>query len=135
MLIPLLVALGYPAGVIAIWGVTSLILDVDVITETDAGPLLGPSMVLGATLITALWLFRGVRKPGSLVVPILGAVASAYLAMLIVGGIGYWFAHGDAVLLLTFPAHYALSPFIIGAALLSGAAVVLVFATSRRSDV
>lgn len=131
MLVRILIAIGYPAGLIAVWGLTSLITDTDVITQSDAGPLLGPSMALAATVVTALWVFVERR---ALVLPVLGAVASAYLAMLVVGAIGYTFARGKAAWVLLFAADYAVSPFVIGAAALSGAAVVLAFATSARSS-
>jgi hypothetical protein len=130
MLVRLLIAAGYPAGLIAVWGLTSLITDTDVITLSDAGPLLGPSMAVAATVVTAAWVLT-VRR--ALVLSTVGAVASAYLAMLIVGSIGYVFTRGDAAWFVLFAARFALSPFVIGAALLSGAAVVLAFATSARA--
>jgi hypothetical protein len=130
MLTRVLVAVGYPAGLIAVWGLTSLITDTDVISQSDAGPLLGPSMAVAASVVTAAWVLT-VRR--ALVLSTVGAVASAYLVMLVVGSIGYVFTRGDLTWFLLFAADYAVSPFVIGAALLSGAAVVLAFATSARA--
>jgi hypothetical protein len=134
-LVPVLVAIGYLAALIALWGLLTLVLDRDAISETDAGPLLGPAMAASSGITTAIALW-GLRRRSTLGGPIVAAVASAYLAMLVVGTIGYWVGHGALAWLVIFPARYALSPFVIGAAVLSGAAVLflwLVTVRDRRS--
>lgn len=125
----MLVAVAYVACLITLWGLTSLLLDRDVITEADAGPLLGPSMAVSASIVVALALW-GLRRRGHVASTAIGTTATAYLVMLVVGGIGYWFAHPDPVQLLLFPAAHALSPFVIGAALLGGVAVVFLWITT-----
>jgi len=128
MLIRMLIAIGYPAALIAVWGFTSLVTDSDVISETDAGPLLGPSIAVAASLTTAGWVLTTRHR---IALALAGSVASAYLAMIIIGSVGFRLGGRDNIELLLFAARHATSPFFIGAALLSGVAVVLAFATSR----
>ena len=128
MLVRVLISIGYPAALIAVWGVTSLVTDTDVISEPDASILLGPSIAVAAGLVTAAWVFS-VRR--AVTGPALGAVASVYLTMIVVGSLGYRLDGRENIELILFAARHATSPFFIGAALLSGAAVVLAFATSR----
>ena len=131
-LLPVLVSVGYVATVIAAWGMTSLLLDVDVITEKDAGPLLGPAMALVAALVVfrSTWTLRRRR---SLVSPAIATAASAYLAMLVTGAIGYSVTRGDFTWLVLFTARYALSPFVVAAALLAGLSVAFLWAVTFRS--
>jgi hypothetical protein len=126
-----LVAVSYVAFLIALWGMLSLLLDRDAITEADAGPLLGPAMAVSASgvVAVALWGLARRRHPVSTAV---GTTAVAYLVMLVVGTVAYWFAHPDPMLFLLFPARYALSPFVIGAALLGGLAVVFLWVVTVR---
>jgi Family of unknown function (DUF6121) len=129
--IALLTLGGYAACVITLWGMLSLALDRNVITERDAGPLLGPAMALAAILVTgfALW---GLRHRRSLAFVTVATAASVYLAMLIVGTIGYWFGRGALAWLVLFPARYALSPFVWGPAALAGVAVIFLWLVSVR---
>ena len=131
-LLPVLVSVSYLATVIAAWGVTSLVLDVDVISEKDAGPLLGPAMALVAGLVVfrALWTLRRRR---SLLSPAVGTAASVYLSMLVIGAIGYSITRSDFTWLVLFTARYALSPFVVAAALLAGLSVVFLRAVTFRS--
>ena len=131
-LLPVLVAVGYVATVIAAWGMTSLFLDIDVIAEKDAGPLLGPAMALAAALVVfrSLWTLRQRR---TLLGPAVAATASVYLVMLLVGAIGYSVTRGDFTWLVLFTARYATSPFVVAAALLAGLSVVFLWAVTFRS--
>ena len=134
-LVPVLVAVGYLAVVIALWGMLSLALDRDAIEEADAGPLLGPSMAAAGFVVAALGLWS-LRRRRTLLAPTLAAVASVYVVMLVVGGVGYAITRGELVWLLLFPARYAASPFVLGAALLAGLSIVflwLVTVRDRRS--
>lgn len=124
-LVALLAALAYPAFVIALWGIMSLLLDREVIDYSDAGPLLGPLVVVVGTLVTAgaLWrVWRGTRSP--LVAP--ASALIAYLAMVLAAGLAYLAGGTRAVSGLEAIAHFALSPFILGAAVITALTVLLV---------
>ena len=124
-LIAILAALAYPAFVVALWGITSLVLDREVIDYPDAGPLLGPLVVVVGAVVTAggLWRsWRGARSP--LLAPASGLIA--YLAMVVAAGLGYLAGGTRAAAGLEVLAHFALSPFIVGAAVISGVTVLLV---------
>jgi len=121
-MVRVLVLVAYAACVITLWAFISLAVDRDAITQSDAGPLLGPSIVLAATLATALQLRRRAR-PGWNALLLFGAAASAYLAMLVIGSLGYYLVTARPGSILQFVLADAASPFIIGAALLSAFAV------------
>ena len=120
----------YAAAVIAAWGFTSLLLDIDPIHQEDAGPLLGPAMIVTALAVTFIALL-GARSGGP-AVRALVAAASVYALMLAVGAVGYTLIRADLVWLVLFVGAYALSPFILSAAVLSGLAVLAVALTPGR---
>jgi hypothetical protein len=103
----------------------SLLLDREVIDYSDAGPLLGPSVVLVGAAVTAggLWSSRRKRR-APLVAPASGVIA--YVVMVLVAGVGYLVGGTRAASALEVIAHFALSPFILGAAVISGVTVLLV---------
>jgi len=130
-MLPVLAAVTYTAAVIALWGFVSLALNVDAIAQRDAGPLLGPAMVLGAAVVTLVALLR-VRSRRSPTGAGLAAAASVYVVMLAIGAVGYAIVRADVSWLVLFVGAYALSPFVLGAAVLSGLVVVGVWAVTRR---
>ena len=130
-MLPVLATVTYGAAVIALWGFLSLALDVDAIAQRDAGPLLGPAMVLGAGVVTLVALLR-VRRQKSPTVAGLSAAASVYIVVLVIGAVGYAAIRADVSWLVLFVGSYALSPFVLGAAVLSGLTVVGLWAVSRR---
>lgn len=121
-LTPILGAVAFVALLVALWGGLSLLLDRDVVDYPDAGPLLGPTMALEATVVT--WLTSWwVARAGH---PVRGAAVAAsasYVGMLAVALVGYS---------LGAVAHFGISPFIVAAALLSPLVVVATWASSRR---
>jgi hypothetical protein len=132
--VPLLVGVVYGATTIAAWGFTSLILDNDVVTKPDAGPLLGPAMALGATASTVFWLVGAWRRAGSgAVLAGLGAATSAWFTLLVVAGLGYSITKGEFIWLLLLPATYAASPFALVPGLLAGVTVGVASVVWRRS--
>ena len=130
-MLPVLATVTYLAAVIALWGFLSLALNVDAVAQRDAGPLLGPAMVLAASLVTLAALLR-VRNRRSPTVAALVAATSVYVVILAVGAVGYAIIRADVSWLVLFVGAYALSPFVLGAAALSGLAVVGVWAGTRR---
>jgi len=63
----------------------------------------------------------------------LASAASVYVVMLGIGAVGYTIVRADVSWLVLFVGGYALSPFVLGAALLSGIGVVVVWAATRRA--
>ena len=122
----------YLALVIAAFGFVSLITDTDVIDLTDAGPVVGPVMVLGASIATFPALVRCVHSRTPWVALVLAAAAS-YVTMLLVGGVAYALVRGQVLWVVLFAAREATSPYILTAATLSGLTVVALWAVSRGS--
>ena len=114
-LLPTLGAVTYVAALVAFWGFLSLGLDRDVVDYPDASPLLGPAMAAAGCLVTwvALVRSRGSRHPG---VEVVASGILSLAAMLLVSAIGY--APAAAL-------HFALSPFVLGAAALSALTVLV----------
>lgn len=125
-------AVVYGACLIAAWGFTSLALDADVIEEKDAGPLLGPAMAAGATLVTWAWLARARKAARPWGIPVL-ATASVWFVMLAVGSLGYAATRGEPAWVLLFPGRYAASLFLLLPALLAGIVCVVTAVLSGRS--
>ena len=123
-LLPTLAAVVYLASVAAYWGLLSLGLDREVVDYPDAGPLLGPAMATGAAIVTWLALLRTRRSrspwPGTI-----AALLVCLAVMLGVAAVGY--APSAAL-------HFALSPFILGAAALSGLVVLATWAIRLGND-
>jgi hypothetical protein len=118
-------AAGWAAVVVAAFGILSLLLDLDVIPQSDAGPLLGPAMVVGAAVVLALLVIRIIRTEQPAGLSFVGATAAVYLALLVLGAIGYTLLRAEVIWLLVFPLTYAVSPFIVAAALLAGIAALV----------
>ncbi len=81
-------ALGlYVALVVASLGMLSLFLNIEVIAQTNAGPLVGPIMVGAATLALLLVLWAGVGRAGAAMhtVPVSLVVLAAALSYLVYG--------------------------------------------------
>jgi len=127
-----LIAVTYGALIIGAWGVTSLVLDEDVMRYPDAGPLLGPAMALGAMAATLGWVV-GVRKGWGVGVCAVGAATSSWLAMLVVGAFGYMVTRGVLGWALLFAGQYAASAFVIVPAILAGLVVLVTGALSPRA--
>jgi hypothetical protein len=123
-LLAALTAAAWCALVVAAFGVLSLVLDLEVIPQSDAGPLLGPVMVLVAGLVLGLLVLRIVRTAQPAWLTFVAAAAGVFLTLLFSGGILYAFVRAEPVWLLVFPLSEAISPFIVVAALLAGAAAV-----------
>jgi hypothetical protein len=112
---------GYLAGLVALWGFTSLILDRDIVDYEDAGPLVGPAMAITACVVVFLLSLRAKRTHPAL----LGLVAgtSAYLWAIVVGGIGYSLRLDDFSVMVPAVLHFGLGPFLVGAGILAGLVV------------
>jgi len=129
--LPILAAVTYEALLIAIWGFTSLLLDEDVISDPDAGILLGPAMAASAALVVfaSLWGLRARRSPGLTVV---ATSTGVYGVMLLVALVGRALISGPPGAGLVFAAGYATSPFVILPAVAAGITVIAVWAATRE---
>jgi hypothetical protein len=122
----------YLATVIMVFGFLSLFLDRDVIAERDAGTILGPSMVAAATIVTFVALLRlSIERPPWWAAAV--AATSTYLAMIVVAGLGYAVARREPMWAVLYLQQQAGSPFVIAAALLSGAAIITFWVVSART--
>ncbi|OIH99421.1 MULTISPECIES: DUF6121 family protein [unclassified Curtobacterium] len=119
------------ALVVAVTGFEALLADVEIISQPDATPYLGPAMVVGGALVVFLATAVGARdgNPG---VTGLVAAATVYLVMLGVGSVGYALLRGDATELVVFPAGYALGPFVVGSVVVALLSVVGGTATAKQ---
>jgi hypothetical protein len=120
-LAPTLATAGYLAGLVALWGFTSLLLDRDVIDYEDAGPLVGPAMAVAACVVVFLLCLRAKRTQPALLA--LAAGILAYIAMLFVGGAGYSLRLDDFTVMWPAMVHFGISPFFLGGGILAGLVV------------
>lgn len=131
-LAPLLAAGMQVALVVAGWGVTSLLLDRDVLPDPALGPLVGPLAVAVSALVTALFTSRAIATgrpwPSAVV-----AGAAALLAMLVVVALGSALGHGDPSWLLLGASAAVTAPFIPLAALAAALCVAGGWGLSRAS--
>ena len=117
----LLVAIAWVASVVAANGLLSLLLNVEVIPEAGAGPLVGPLAVLAAFLVLIALLSRRVPPRPSLLLP-LECLLLVPLTLVLIGTIGYGMARGTPAAALIFASRSITSIFTLAAALLAGAA-------------
>ena len=125
--LPVLAGVVLVALVVAAWGILSLALDRDVIDYADAGALLGPAIALAAAIVTWLVAWRTRSAAGALI-----ALFGSYLAMIVVGAVGYTVTTGDIARMPAVAAHFAISPFVVAAAVLASLVVLAVRGLERR---
>ncbi len=106
----------YLALVVAALGLISLATNQDVIAQTDAGPLVGPSMVGAAVvLVFVMLLILGVGGPAARERVAVGWAfltgVGAFLIFILAGAVLFALATGELVQLLIFSAGQLPSPF------------------------
>lgn len=114
----------YTALLVAVFGVLSLALDVDVIADPAAGPLVGPIMAgvaVAVVFFSLLSLALRVPEARQRVSPTRGFLigAGAYVLYAISGGLLVAIGGHDAFRLVSFTGHALLSPFAITAGILA----------------
>jgi len=123
-LLPAFAAAGLQvAVVVALWGIIALAVDRDAIDYPDAGPILGPAIVIAGAAVTFLAVRSSLSASAPPFVDVVSAVLAtvgAFVAMVVVGASGYSLTRGDVGWMPVAAAHLALSPFVIGAALTAG---------------
>jgi len=122
------------AFVVAVFGIISLVIDIDVVRQEDAGPFLGPAMITAAAVVLGLLLVRIQRAAEPAGVSFVGCAAAVYIVMLLVGAIGYAAITGRIAQLLFFVLDYGLSPFVVAAAILAGLTGITVLAVVARGE-
>jgi uncharacterized protein DUF6121 len=120
-LAPTFATAGFLAGLIALWGFTSLLTDRDVIDYPDAGPLVGPAMAAAACVVVFLLSLRARITQPALLALVTGLVA--YVAMVLVGGVGYALRVDSFSVLWAAVVHFGIAPFFLGGGILAGLVV------------
>ncbi|WP_235425851.1 DUF6121 family protein [Clavibacter michiganensis] len=141
-MIPLLAAVMHVALVVCLFGFVSLLGGDEVIPERDAGVLLGPAMVLSATLVFAGGLIRTTREADRErripVLPVIGWGAAAWLAYGIVGAVVYLAGGADVFASLAFAVRHLVDAFgiaVLGVSALLGLGAVALAARGPSSTV
>lgn len=129
LLIAVMVAVLYGAILLALDGFVSLVADRDVISEPDAGPLVGPIMAVVALAIVFVSVLGGLRPTSERpALPLARAAATAVLVYLLgplAGAIVYTAGQEQLLTGLLFFARYLASPFVIVSALLALVPILL----------
>lgn len=135
LIVALMVAVLYGAILLAIDAIVTVLTDRDIISEPDAGPLVGPIMSFAAVCIVFVSVLFGLRpEPGKRRVPIVRAIVTG-LAVLVVGPLvgAIVFVLGQVQLRsgVDFFMEHLASPFVIVSALLAVITLLLLPAIAR----
>ncbi|QHC67537.1 DUF6121 family protein [Rathayibacter oskolensis] len=126
----------YLALVVCAFGVSSLLLDADVVPERDAGPLLGPVSVAVCVLAVLLAMITLAARPRVTRVlgPSLLTGVVAYALFLLTGGALYGLGTGDPAAILGYVLDHAATVFALAAGVLAAAVVALFLLLLARRD-
>lgn len=134
LLVAVMVAVLYGAILLAVDGFVSLLANRDVISDSDAGPLVGPVMAIAALAIVFVAVLGGLRPTsGAPRVPVGRAITTALLVYLLgplAGAIVYVLGKGSAATAVIFFGSCLASPFVMAAAVLALVTVLLLPAIS-----
>lgn len=122
LVVPVFATAAFLAGLVGVWGFTSLLLNRDVIDYPDAGLFLGPAIAVTACLVTFSATMGARRSPTPLLYGAL-TVLAAFAIIVLVGAVGYSLVRANFGVIPASALHFALSPFMIAAALLCGIVV------------
>ena len=112
---------------VAGYGFISLALDLDVIPEPDAGPLVGVAMHAASLLVMFFAILGGLAPDAKHGIPVARALVGAsliYLLMPLLGGLSYAMVRGELLALAQFTLRHLASPFV-GCATLAALAFLL----------
>lgn len=119
----------YGAILLALDGFVSLLVDRDVVSEPDAGPLVGPIMAVVALAVVFVSVLGGLRPTsGRPAIPVARAITTTALVYLLgplAGAIVYTAGQDQLLAGLLFFARYLASPFVIASALLALVPILL----------
>ncbi|MBX3117178.1 MAG: hypothetical protein KF808_07535 [Cryobacterium sp.] len=125
----------FGALLVAVDGVLSLVLDLDVVTETDAGPLIGPLMAVVALAVVFFAILIAMRPAArkanlSVAAALVGAIL-VYLLGPISGAVLYFIAREQLAAGALFLAKYLSSPFVLASAALAFVVILVLPPLSR----
>lgn len=128
LLIAGMVSVLYGAILVAVDGIISLASDRDVITEPEAGPLIGPIMAVVAIVVLFFSILDGLRPTSGRARLMIGRALSTtlliYLLSPLAGSIGYALGQPQLASAIPFYLRYLLSPFVVASALIAFLPVV-----------
>lgn len=123
LLVAVMVAVLFAAILVAVDGILSVILDRDVISETDAGPLVGPIMAFAAMSVVFVSVLSGLRPvPGGTQISVIRAIVTGgfvYVFGPAVGAIVYVFGREQTLSGSDFFLRYLSSPFVAASAVIA----------------
>lgn len=129
LLVAVMVTVLYGAILLALDGILSLLVDLDVIAEPDAGPLVGPIMAVVALAIVFVSVLGGLRPTSARpAIPVARAIVTAVLVYLLgplAGAVVYTAGQEQLLTGLLFFARYLASPFVIASAVLALVPILL----------
>lgn len=117
------------ALVIAVYGVIGLVINRDVIEEPDAGPLVGPLMVV-AVCAVVLWFVLKSRFRGLFARPLAAALTAVVVGPL-VGAIAYAVVRAEIFVIPVFFGRYITGPFVLSSGFIAGLVVFSVALLER----
>jgi hypothetical protein len=120
--------------VVADFGMISLLADLEVIAEPEAGPLVGPLIVAIAAVALFLCFLRASVRPRPAWQTAISAAFATYAAQILGGAIVITYGRGTLDDFFDFVTEYVSSPFFISAALLAGLVAFGFVAAARYQE-
>ena len=114
-------------------GLLSLLLDIDVVPERDAGSLVGPAMIAAAVVALLVRLLLGAARDRRGLLPV-ETLFGTYLVLLVAGAVAYAVVRRNLAAALLFAGDSAVSVFVLLPALLAGVAGLVFTAVLRATD-
>lgn len=138
LLVAGMVTVLFGALLVAVDGFLSLLTDRDVISQPDAGPLVGPVMAVVGLAVVFVSVLDGLRPPaGRIRIPVARAIGTGLIVYLLgpmAGATVYVFGQQQLMSWLVFFGGYLTSPFVIASAVLAAFTVLfLPLIASARS--
>ncbi|MFT2815227.1 DUF6121 family protein [Leifsonia sp. A12D58] len=130
VIVALFATMLYFALIVAAFGMISLFTNTDVVTEADAGPLVGPFMVGASAVVVLLFMaVIGMRtSPEKQHVAVAGSLLCgliALVAFVVTGGLIYGVGIGEAVEIVLFAGARLGSPFSWSVGIIAAAVTLL----------
>ena len=118
----------YGAVLVATYGIISVLADRDVVSEPDAGPLVGIAMTGTALVIMFFAMLGGLRPDRARGIPVARALVTGlgvYLLSTLAGALMYAIVTGRLPAFIVFLGNYLLSPFVISSGVIATLFILL----------